>query len=84
MISVLFLKHTIRKKAFFLLARIDRTEQTKRALRGRDGHKAPLFVHGTTSFAFVAMFCREKKNWIVICFTCKASKGKVFIITCIG
>ena len=27
---------------------------------------ATVFVHGTTSLAFVAMYCREKKNWIVL------------------
>ena len=26
---------------------------------------APVFVHGTTSSAFVAMYCGEKKNWII-------------------
>ena len=52
---------------FYLLVRTDRTVETKRALHERDTHTAPVFVHDTTSFLFVAMYCREKRNWIVLC-----------------
>ena len=52
----------------FSLARIDGTEETKRALHERHRHTSLVFVHGTTGFAFVivAKYCQEKKNWIVL------------------
>ena len=49
-------KRKARAFFFYSLARIDRTEETKRALHERYRHTAPVFVHDTTGFAFVAMY----------------------------
>ena len=49
-------KQNAKRGHFFLLARIDRTEETKRALHERHRHTAPVFVHDTTGFAFVAIY----------------------------
>ena len=39
---------------------------------------APVFVHGTTGFAFVAMYCRGEKK--LDCFKRKAPKGRFLLL----